>query len=740
MSADRWEETKALFERIADLREDERLSYIASRGTAPEVAAEALRLLAFHSAVDPGFLSQVTRAPGEFLEGAVRVVAESFKTVLPAGRVIAGRYEIMRELGSGGGGIVYLAHDHSLERRPVVLKFPLANTQLDVTALRRFETEVRALARIRHEGVVGALDVGQTADGRSFLVMEFIEGETLRSLLSNGLTVPRIENLVCQIASALTAAHEAGILHRDLKPENIMVTRGAGGSERVKLIDFGIARVQLLEHQERSQTLTFAGTVNYIAPEQLMGQATACTDVFSLGVVVYEMLTGQRPFNPETPFDLYEQQKRGAAIPPSRWRPELGGGVDRVVLKALSFEMKRRHESAAKFAGDLSVELSRPSSISSRYRWRTVLAGACVAVLVPVLAPVTRLLTRFAGDPLEVMTTIGGQPPAQLGHIFGVAADREGSVYFTATGQNQIYKMPPGSRGKPVLVAGSGAAGFAGDGGDPLLARFNNPVALALDRNGELFVTDQNNNRIRKISFAQHSITTVAGSGERGFGGDGGHPLLAKLASPLSIAFDSGGGLYVADRSNHRVRVIHMGSNPSITTVAGNGVDGFAGDGGDPLHASLSGPTGLAFDAAGTLYIADQQNNRIRAVSFGARAAITTISGTGQAAYGGDNGDPRAATLAGPIGLAVDSLGRLLIADSGNHRIRRINFGPSPVISTAAGTGLAGLSGDGGPATSARLSSPSAVAVGARGEMYIADYLNDRVRGAALSSARPTYK
>jgi trimeric autotransporter adhesin len=327
---------------------------------------------------------------------------------------------------------------------------------------------------------------------------------------------------------------------------------------------------------------------------------------------------------------------------------------------------------------------------------------------------------------------VAGGPTAALGHIYGIAADRNGNVYVAATAKDRIYRFALSSPGNLSLIAGTGEKGFSGDGGDARLARFANPIALKADSNGDLYVVDQHNFRIRKITMKDGVVRTVAGDGNKGFAGDGGPPERAQFNAAHGIAFDRQGNLFIADESNNRVRMIRFGPRPIITTVAGDGTDGFGGDGGDPLQAQLSSPAGVAFDMDGNLLVSDMHNNRIRKVTLTGKPVITTVVGSGVASSDGDGGDPRGAGLSGPNGLSTDQFGTLYIADCENHRIRKVIFGARPRITTLAGTGLAGFSGDGGPAPSAKLSLATDSAVGTDGNLYIADYLNDRVRRVQL--------
>jgi sugar lactone lactonase YvrE len=271
-------------------------------------------------------------------------------------------------------------------------------------------------------------------------------------------------------------------------------------------------------------------------------------------------------------------------------------------------------------------------------------------------------------------------------------------------------------------VAGNGAAGFSGDGDPATSAQLYGPTGVAVDAAGNLYIADSSNNRIRKVTPGG-VITTVAGNGSAGFSGDGGPATSAQLAHPNDIAVDTAGNLFIVDTNNNRIRKVTPGG--VITTVAGNGSVGFSGDGGPATAAQLNGPQAVAVDmTAGNLFIADTNNVRIRRVSPG--GVITTVAGNGSVGFSGDGGPATVAQFSGPEGIAVDSNGNFYISDVYNYRIRKVTA--AGIISTVAGNGISGFSGDGGPATAAQIYDPQEIAIDAAGTLFIADEANERIR------------
>ena len=335
------------------------------------------------------------------------------------------------------------------------------------------------------------------------------------------------------------------------------------------------------------------------------------------------------------------------------------------------------------------------------------------------------ILTRVAGNSRPGYSgDDGAATSAQLSNPFGVAVDGAGNLYIADSGNARIRRVSPS--GIITTVAGNGTYGYSGDGGTAVSAQLSSPYGVGVDGAGNLYIADTSNNRIRRVS-PSGIITTVAGNGTQGYAGDGGAATSAQLSYPYRVAVDGAGNLYLADSFNHRIRRV----SPSgiITTVAGNGTQGYSGDGGAATSAQLSAPQGVEVDGAGNLYIADTSNQRIRRVS--PSGIITTVAGNGTYGYSGEDGVATSTPLSGPIDVAVDGTDNLYIADSKNNRIRRVSA--SGVIRTVAGNGTGGYSGDGGAATLAQLSFAFGVAVDGAGNVYIADTLNNCIRRVSPS-------
>lgn len=353
-------------------------------------------------------------------------------------------------------------------------------------------------------------------------------------------------------------------------------------------------------------------------------------------------------------------------------------------------------------------------------------------------SPVNYKMGAFAGSGNFGNAGSGGPAVnASFKRPAGIAVDSAGNV-FVADSLARIIRKVNASDKVISNYAGTGDRGATGDGGQAVLAKLDDPNGLALDAQGNLYIADTGNHVIRRVAAATGLISTVAGSFSAGFSGDNGLATQAKLNSPTSVAVDGSGNLYIADTNNHRIRRVDAATG-LMTTIAGTFIAGFSGDGGAATDALLDSPTGVAVTSDGsTIYIADQRNHRVRSIING---QINTFAGTGSVGFSGDGASATAAQLDTPTSVAIDPDSNVLITDTGNDRIRRVAFSDK-LISTVAGVGTAGNNGDGGLAKDAQLDTPTFLAIDrrtgvTRGEVYVADTGNNRVRLLTINNAPP---
>jgi sugar lactone lactonase YvrE len=332
------------------------------------------------------------------------------------------------------------------------------------------------------------------------------------------------------------------------------------------------------------------------------------------------------------------------------------------------------------------------------------------------------IIATVAGKGTPGYTGDGGVATlATLDDPESVTIGPSNAIYIADTGNNCVRKVGPD--GIIRTIAGTGEEGYLGDGEAAVSAKLSAPRGVAADSSGRIYVADTGNNCIRKVG-ADGIIRTVAGTGEEGYLGDGGAAVSAKLSGPRGVAVDSSGNIYVADTGNHCIRKID--ARGVITTISGDGTPSYSGDGGAATRAELCAPRGVAVDSSGRIYIADTGNNCIRIVD--GSGIIATIAGNGVPLFAGEGRAAISAYLDSPDGIAVDSSGNIFVSDTLNQRVRKI--GADGIIETVAGTGSQGDAGDGFPSASAELYDPRGIAVDRLGYIYIADSKNDRVRKA----------
>jgi sugar lactone lactonase YvrE len=363
--------------------------------------------------------------------------------------------------------------------------------------------------------------------------------------------------------------------------------------------------------------------------------------------------------------------------------------------------------------------------------------------LSPLIALYPGIISTLAGNGTWGYEDSANPTAAMFRNPQGIALDGSGGVAYVADSVNSVIRKIVLASGAVSTVAGNGSNGIGGDGGPATGALLNTPTGVAVDGGGNLYIADQGNNLIRRVDAATQIISTVAGGGTVASGadqlGDGGPATSAILYGPHSVALDPAGNLYIADAFHNLVREVNAASS-TITVVAGGGTaagtDGF-GDGGTATSAFLSNPSGVALDSVGNLYIADTGYSLIRRVDM-TTGIITAVAGNGSLGYSGDNGLATSATLAGPQGVTLDAANNIYVADFGNNAIRQISASTQKIF-TLAGRGSTGYYGDGGNPTVAFLTNPTSLAVDENGNLYIADYGNNVVREVSYAAVPMTF-
>ncbi len=351
----------------------------------------------------------------------------------------------------------------------------------------------------------------------------------------------------------------------------------------------------------------------------------------------------------------------------------------------------------------------------------TIAATALLlSIILLAITSSAQVISTFAGNGVAATLGDGLSPTAaSFNNLAAVYFHTTGDFYIVEYSGSVIRKIS--STGVVSTFAGNGVAGYGGDGGPATAASFNHPIDILADYSGNFYVIDNGNQRIRKINAAG-IITTIAGNGIPGYTGDGGPATAATLHDPSRMTIDGAGNIYFADAVNNVIRKISTAG--IISTVVGNGTPAFAGDGGPATGASLWQPLGVTLDGNGNMYVADALNHRIRKINTS--GIISTFAGTGAVGYAGDSGPATAATMNYPNGVTCDQTCNVYFTDWYGHKVRKVTY--SGIITTVVGSGVAGFSGDGGPAVSAQLNGPNNLTFDHISNLYIPEYYNNRVR------------
>ena len=361
---DSWSRAKEILSDALELEPQARSTFVAQRCAGdPELRREieALLAAAVPPPADPGSASVLSAAT--------------------MGPVLKGRYAIQRKLEQGGFSTTFLAVDRQLNDRRVVIKV-MDSVNHEPYLLRKFQEELAALSSLEHPNIIAPLDSGELSDGARYIVMQFAEGKTLRMILNDGtVPLPRAGALLLQLGRTLGFIHSRKIYHRDLKPENVIIQTFADGTDHVRLIDFGIASIAGADSVAKTRVI---GTLNYMAPEQLRGEVGPASDLYSLGVIAYELITGTRPFDAASLVEHIEMQRNGPNVRPGSLRAGLDPGAESLVLQALEYQPSRRPQDAARFAealgSALQVEPQPGRSVPSKARY--AIGAACALALV----------------------------------------------------------------------------------------------------------------------------------------------------------------------------------------------------------------------------------------------------------------------------------------------------------------------------------------------------------------------
>lgn len=692
-----------------------------------------------------------------------------------------GRYRLEAVLGSGTFATVYRGRDEALDVS-VAVKVLADNWSFDPETRGRFIGEAQLLRRVDGTRVVRVHDIGQTDDARPFFVMDFAEHGTIEdrigSLAAEGrvLSVEDVLRFVRQLAEGIAEVHRLGVVHRDLKPSNLLLrgTRPAAGGGGTSADDVGTALVHLDERLvvgdlglardlDGPTRLTAAvGTPGYMAPEQAdpASPIDARADIYAATAILHTVVAGAPPpddaaavlDDPSLPRAVADLLRRGLARRPQdryatveEWLFAVEAALDTVgddwqtpvvrvpFLEGLSTLTRStprvRRAVADPPAGNAPVPAPGAAPPPKTGRARAGVVAAVVLAAVAAAAAVVLLVQNRGGgeategpEPTGEMAGVAPAPGVSTRLIdpIDVTATPDGTAFIVEMSTNRIRRLAPD--GTLSTVAGTGAIGFSGDGGQATRATFSAPLAAAAAADGSVLVADSGNGRVRRIA-SDGTVSTVAGNGSSGSASPGADARSVGL-SPTDVEVLPDGRFLVAEAFEHRVWVVEDGK---LQPFAGNGAEGNSGDGGPAVDASFTSPSAIAAAPDGSVYVLDDTAAVVRRID--SDGTVTRVAGTGTPGFGGDGGPATGAQFDSPQGIVVAPDGSVYIGDVRNRRVRRI--GPDSTITTVAGSGNRGFSGDGGPATAADLSTPTSPALGPDGEILFVDGYNNRIRAVA---------
>ncbi|CAJ59997.1 Hypothetical protein FRAAL1337 [Frankia alni ACN14a] len=650
-------------------------------------------------------------------------------------------YTVTRLIAGGGFGLVF-AGQHLRLDRPVAIKILLPGADGAAAARDTFAAEARLLERLAHPHIVRVHDFVER-DDLSMIIMEYCGGGTLRRWVRHRPTVVTAVGIGLAVAAALDLAHRQQVIHRDIKPENVLFA----GDGTPKVSDFGIAKIVAFSG---NPTNTVIGTPAYMAPEQFTGTALRpATDLYSLGIVLYELLSGRTPYSGRG-IATYLTQRHLHEPPPPLGAPT-PPAIASVVMRALDADPARRPPTAADFANDLVTATTRvfgpgwlqgctiPLHLPDEIR-ASAGRGGRTATAPPSVPQGRPTAPRRPAVPDAVETvgyTATDSPPESGTPADDVPAAAQAPATVRAPSPTDlappapVADSPPG-RGTPPA---GGTRGWwpsrrrstrkpaARSAGRPVDYRIDSPFGVAVAPDRALIVSQPLLHRISRVDpeflldlaptgVPPHGrgggLSVVAGTGKAGRTGDGGPASDAELDSPAGIAVGPDGSLLITDSLNDRLcRVSPEGRIETVTVVSG-----------------LRRPRSVTVDGDGVIHLADTGNHRVWRLDPDGTARV--VAGSGTPGHSGDGGLAIHASLRGPQAVAVDAQGRLLVADQEHRRVRRVDAAGR--IETIAGTAYGGRPATaGGPARATDIGAPTSLAVGPDGIVYVADSANNQV-------------